>query len=313
MDSQIQDLLDRQRHILTTEQAEGRGIARDRLIRAVADGQLQRVARGAYVDRVAYTKAAPGSRHALSGRAIQAMLSASFPLSHYSAACGWRLPVLPPIPGLVQLTRLDGGARRRNASYVTHRPVGRVQVEEHDGLILVPPAVAWAGMRHLGLEALVAAGDAALRLGLMNLQEADSAIVSSLDRGPAGVLGAALSMLDGRSESAGESRCRVVLIRLGYDIDVQVEVRGGRSHRTERADFRIRGERVAIQFEAPARSSDPVRHGVTAKTTSRAEFLRSLGFEVVLLTWDDLAKPERIRQLLDAAIRRSHGRASHGL
>lgn len=315
MDTDIQHLLDHQRHTLTTDQAEQAGLPRDRLCRAVTDGQLIRAARGAYVDGRVYKDAIPENKHLLRARAIQAMLPRPFALSHHSAACGWRLPIVGAIPRLIHVTRLDGGYPRANRSYVTHRPSGSVTVEEHDGLRLVAPALAWVGMRDLGLEALVAAGDTALRRSLMTRQEATEAVGRVLGRPDAGVAGTALYMLDQRSESAGESRCRVVLLRLGYDIDLQVEIRGSRAPHLARVDFCIREHHVVIEFDGLKKYGDAATNGAAAlaKEKQREDFLRALGYEVVRLTWADLSEPERVRELVDAAIRRSQQRSSHTL
>lgn len=307
MDKVIRVVLEHQRDVLTTARAEEAGIPRDRLCQAVSTGHLRRVARGAYVDAEVYAAATPEAKHTLAARAIQATLSEKFPLSHHTAAVAWGMPVLGSVPRQVHVTRLDGGYPRRNRAFTTHRPEGLLTAEEHDGLWLLSPARAWAGMRDLGMETVVAAGDAALRCGLLTREDAEAAARGVQGRAGTRLLEAALNLLDPTSESAGESRCRVILIQLGYQIRTQVEIRGTRTPYLARVDFALREDRVVIEFDGmkkygnlPEAASDAQARLVAEK--AREDFLRSLGFEVVRLTWADLADPGHVRSLVEAAI-----------
>lgn len=97
-----------------------------------------------------------------------------------------------------------------------------------------------------GLSALVSA-DAALHSGQLSITD----LAEALDRfrRHAGIqhVRAALAGADGRHESPGETRAAFVKRLVGFDVEPQVEVVA--EGRTYRADFRIVGTRVLVEFD----------------------------------------------------------------
>ncbi|MFC7597332.1 hypothetical protein ACFQU3_18580 [Terrabacter sp. GCM10028922] len=166
-------------------------------------------------------------------------------------------------------------------------------------------AVALAGLRH-PCSFLVPA-DAALGRGLVS---ADALQLGAdvLGRRP-GIsrVRAALPLCDARHESAGETVTAWVLRQLGYRAVPQYAVPdtgtwtpGGLGYR---ADFGIVGTRVLVEFDGRLkyRSEKDLWD-----EKQREDRIRSLGWEVVRLTWGDLRHPERVRALVDAALQRAH-------
>ena len=70
-----------------------------------------------------------------------------------------------------------------------------------------------------------------------------------------GPVRAALGHADGRHGSPGESRTAYVLRALGHDVEPQVEVSA--EGRRYRADFRVRGTRVLVEFDGQVKYADP--------------------------------------------------------
>lgn len=131
--------------------------------------------------------------------------------------------------------------------------------------------------------------------------------VAALGRRPGiGRVRAALPLCDARHESAGESVTAWVLHHLGYRAVPQYVVPdtggwtpGGRGYR---ADFGVIGTRVLVEFDGRVKYRTQTD---LWEEKQREDRIRSLGWEVVRLTWADLRQPERVRALLEAARQRA--------
>lgn len=107
--------------------------------------------------------------------------------------------------------------------------------------------------------------------------------------------------MDGRNESPGETRTAHLLRALGFDVEPQVQlVADGRRYR---ADFRIRGTKVLVEFDGALKYADDPRNLFEEKR--REDALRREGWLVVRLVWDDLRRPAvvlaRVRRALQLA------------
>jgi hypothetical protein len=116
-------------------------------------------------------------------------------------------------------------------------------------------------------------------------------------------------LADGTSESAGESRTRWLLHVVGLPAPEPQAWIWGEGGFSARVDFLFRAERVVVEFDGLLKYGTV--HDVTAEKL-REDALRRLGYEVVRLTWADLAHPERVHARVLAAFARSaaRGRAS---
>ncbi len=81
----------------------------------------------------------------------------------------------------------------------------------------------------------------------------------------------------------------------------QVNIRA-RSGRSARVDFRFHQQRTIVEFDGMLKYRS---EGDLRAEKQREDWLRELGYEVVRLTWADLAKPERVASLILAAFARS--------
>lgn len=117
---------------------------------------------------------------------------------------------------------------------------------------------------------------------------------------------AALPRCDGRHESPGETVAAWVLHHLGYRTVPQFAVPGSEAltpgGRGYRADLGIVGTRVLVEFDGRSKYSSAQDLWDEKRREDR---IRSLGWEIVRLTWADLHRPERVRALVEAAVGRS--------
>jgi len=239
-------------------------------------------------------------------------------LSHWSALLVHGLPV--PLPSVVHVTIPLHGPRPRWVGVRAHRS-GTVHEFELDGL-RVPGAVrAWCDAaatiagpdrsdlarrpQQPDLADLVAAGDAltarrpgtAVDVGnLLRLRPAARGVAT---------VRRALPLLDARSESAQESRLRVVLHLAGLPVSaVQHVVRDRAGRFVARVDLAYPAARVAVEYDGDHHRDRPQwRHDL-----ARRERLDALGWRVVVVVAADLRQdPDvvvtRVRTALAQAAR----------
>ncbi|NUR80676.1 MAG: hypothetical protein HOQ21_09565 [Dermatophilaceae bacterium] len=159
----------------------------------------------------------------------------------------------------------------------------------------------------MGRVCAVVAGDAALRSGLASegqLTEETAALSPHQGRGRA--LDAVL-LMDGRSESVGESRTRLALRDLGYAAESQVVLRDADGRFVARVDLMVEG--VVIEFDGQVKyartrdAEDAVAspEQVVWLEKRREDAIRRLGHPVERVIWSELSRPG----LLGARVRRA--------
>ncbi len=269
----------------------------------VAQSQVVRVRRGAYVDARSWASSDPTERYRLTVMAAMRSRRGEESASLHSALALHRLPLWHVNRALVVLMADVQESTTTNGVRLT--PLRSLAVvTEVDGLrtLAVPDAV--VAVSSVSVEAGVVAGDTAMHDGrctIWQLDEAARRLAPGL-RGRAR-LRRALATMDGRSESPGESRARLVLSALGLPVEPQVEVTNAGGEFVGRVDFMVAG-RVVVEFDGAVKyRGDDGADGVFAEKL-REDRLRELGYEVVRITWDELAHPERIHAKVRAALLR---------
>jgi very-short-patch-repair endonuclease len=272
----------------------------------VSSGALVRVRRGAYVLGELWAAATPEQRLALTTRAVlRGRQGTGEAASHQSALAVHGLPVHGVPTDIVDLM---GAVRRvRRASRVRVHPVDpSLDVVDVEGCSAVTVDVALAQLvLRDGRDPAVIAADAALASA-----RADPDNVLALTRRLAGSRRSEVRAVrwwgdvDPASESVGESRARLLLTDLGFEVRSQVPVadRGGITF--ARVDFLV-GEHVVVEFDGMLKYADADGKQVLAAEKHREDLLRSLGYEVVRLTWADLARPHRVKALVRSALERA--------
>jgi very-short-patch-repair endonuclease len=168
-----------------------------------------------------------------------------------------------------------------------------------------PPAAALVqhAVDH-GIVTGVVSADAALRAGTVT-HDALATEVAAVATWPHSSRAASmLTLVDGRRESVGESRCGVALAMAGIDVTPQVPIVDERGNFVARVDFLVDGTRVVVEFDGKVKyaAGDPK---VLWDEKRREDRLRRLGYVVVRITWAQLERPGAVAAAVRAALRSS--------
>lgn len=296
--------------IASSSGLQARGVDPREITRAIRAGDLVRVRRNALVDGTLWGAAKPWERHALRARAVAASLPPGSPvvLTHHSALALWEIS-LHGVDDRVHLTTTDGRRGRNDARVTFHRPVPAPFVGRHRGLAVVSPAAACIQVAAAaGGEAGLVSADSALHDGRCTAEELEFALtslgVARTSRSPRRVV----ALADARIESAAESRARWAFHLAGIAQPTpQVVVRDERDRFVARVDFLIERYGVVIEVDGMGKYTD-IRDVRAEK--AREDRLRELGYEVVRLTWAELAHPDTVLRTVLAAVGRSRSRSA---
>lgn len=327
MSEGITRLLEAQGGVASARELLVAGFSRRTVERMVRRGELVRVRRDALVLASVLTGATPWEKRALAARAVGRSLAqspgaATHALSHESALMVHGLPWFGE-DGLVHLVRTDGRRGRRDDTVWVHRPVDARWVGVVDGLRVVSPGLAalQVAATH-GVEAGLVAVDGVLhQAGTADLADHtrwDAAAAARMRHEVARALGTVrgagasaaalvLEHADGRSESAGESRSRWLVHSLGLGpCTPQFEVRDG-PLLVGIADLKLDRWPVLVEFDGAGKYTS---HESLLAEKDREDRMRTLGYELVRIRWNDLARPQVVRRRLLEAVARAESRAT---
>lgn len=295
--------------VFSASAAQDAGVTGAALARLVRAGRCVRLTRGWYAVRLPRDAT---DRHRLTAIALAREYAGRAVVSHHSALVLLGLPAHGVDLATVHLMLTGSergpasGSAVRRRGLVLHRrlpdpvPPRTGDVPLPSTAAHVPPALAivQAGLSGSAVSALVAA-DAALHRGVVGRADLDAAIRTLAGRTGIGPVRAALSQADGRVESVGESVTGHVVRALGFVIEPQHEVVvDGRRYR---ADFRIAGTRVLLEFDGKVKYSQGDAT-VLFDEKRREDALRRAGWVVVRLVWSDLKDPAMVRRRILAAL-----------
>lgn len=281
----------------------------DRLIRA---GELARLRRGAYVDSVLPITAA--DRHRLLIRATLAGLRRSAVVSHQSAAVLLGLPLWDVALDRVHVTRTPPAWTDRSGVLCGH--VARLrddEIIEMDGVLVTDPVrTALDLARSLRHEAAVVVLDAALHQGLLTHDVLRTRLFDLAGTPGSRSAARAVQAADGRSESVGESRSRVILTRWKLaPSSLQFEIRSHLGAVIGRTDFAWEEHGLVGEFDGRVKYGRLLRPGqepgdAVFEEKRREDAIRDEGWGVVRWVWADLARPDRFA----TRVRRARERAA---
>lgn len=276
-----------------------------RLIKAaINDGVLLRLRTGAYVRQAYWDSIKPWDQDRLRILAHFESTRGKARYSHVSAArihgCDvWKVGPLVHVTTDYANSRASAGSDVR-----THRlPLAEhelASVRTADGREILTTSLERMVLdcaRILPVDRAAVIGDHALRKGA-SLE----AMRQTLDESPTkrGSRRAAdlLSVIDGRSESAGETRTRLLLRSFGLDnFTPQVAIPTGQG--MFRADFADLEAKIIIEFDGRAKYSDyrPVEEALLSERW-RETALQELGWAVFRIKWPQLDRPAELRKRL---------------
>jgi predicted transcriptional regulator of viral defense system len=284
-------------NLLRRSDALADGMTDDELARLIRRGEVTRLQRGTYLrDTETLTGTA---RHAAIVRATVAGLKLPGVVSHVSAAVLHGLPIWAVPLGRVHVTRrppANGSGSRR-----VHLHVGRLADDEVTVLgDLALTDIARTSVdvaRTLPFEQALVIVDAALATRRTTRDQ----LADCLDRLGAvpGVRRAAhvVAFADGRSESVGESRSRVLLKRLGLPAPaLQVRVRRPDGSEIARCDFGWEETRTVAEFDGRIKYGRLLRPGqepgdVVFEEKLREDEIRDNGLKVARWIWREIDTP----------------------
>lgn len=280
------------------------GYGRHGVTALVRAGHLVRVRAGAFVDGARHRDSDTVTRHLLEARAVARSLGPSYAVSHLSAVATLGLPVVTSDIGRVHVSQVGEGKSRRDLRLHVHPPVSADDVSIHGGVLVVNPALAVIQTASCdGLRAGLIAADAALARGLVTAVEMARALASS---GHAGSPARVVEMADGSSESPGESWSRLVFAGLALPTpELQAEIRDAGGRLVGRVDFLFRAQRTIVEFDGLVKYGGADGRDALFREKHREDALRSLGYQVVRLTWRDLYDPALVERLVKEAFART--------
>ena len=275
------------------------GWSDNELGRLVRSGELDRLRRGAYVTGARPTDAA--ATHRLLIRATMAGLRRPAVVSHQSAAVLLGLPLWDVPLDRVHVTRRPRAWNDSGRVLCCH--VARMrddEVIEVDGLLVTGPVrTALDLARSLPHEAAVVALDAALRHGLLEHEVLRARLFDIAGAPGSRSAARAVVFADGRSESVGESRSRVILHRWKLaPSKLQFEVRSAEGVVIGRTDFAWEEHRLVGEFDGRIKYGRLLQPGQDAgdavfREKRREDAIRDEGWGVIRWTWSDLQRPDR--------------------
>lgn len=299
--------------IQTTADLRLLGLGSAERARMVRAGALLHLRRGAYAEPDTVADAV--ARHRAVVLATLPLLAPGAVVSHASAAVLHRLPLLDPPPARVHVTRPDARAGKNRGGVHQHAAgLADSEVVLLDGVAATSLARTVVDLgRSSRLESAVVTGDAALaRLEARDLL--DQSLENAARRPGVGRARHAVALLDGRSESAGESLSRLLLRELGLpEPEPQLRVRDAYGRVVARCDFGWDALGVVAEFDGKIKYGRSLAPGGNPEEAVFAEkvredLLRDLGWEVVRWIWADLRRPEVIAERLRRAFARAAAR-----
>jgi hypothetical protein len=243
----------------------------------------------------------PEERHIAVARATVTDLPQDAALSHISASAVQGRPTWNGDLSRVHVTRAGATGRQTRRTHVHGAALPEDMVEVVDGLRITAPARTVVDLgRTLGFEYAVAVGDSALHDGIVDRDALDAALAEGKCRHGIGEARRAVSFLDGRSESVGESRSRVMFARNGIALpELQPDIFGPDGEWLARPDFCWRERGVIGEFDGRAKFLANLRPGqrpedVLIAEKIREDALRAAGWWIVRWMWVDLADPAKV-------------------
>ncbi|TSE01021.1 hypothetical protein FOS14_04470 [Skermania sp. ID1734] len=289
--------------LILRRDALDRGFTDRELARARQSGELQTILRGVYTPMTSLDAA---QRHRLAIEAALATTRRGVVVSHTSAAVLHGLAMWRPNLDLVHvwLNSVAGGKRTRTR----HVHVGRLasaDVTVIDDIAVTSVARTLVDCALLlPFEEAVVLGDSALQQGLVTRTDVEEAMARARGRHGLAAAARAVAFLDGRSESVGESRSRVLIHRAGLprpQLQHTVYEPGGEF--VARVDFFFDQFKTVGEFDGMGKYAADGRDPRAALRAEKAreDALRALGLTVVRWTWHDLDRPEWVIQRLQNA------------
>jgi hypothetical protein len=302
MHEHLKTLASGQGGVIMRRQAIENGVGPDEVDYLVRRGEWVALRRGAYVDRETHDSFTAEQRHRALIYAVIRRLRVPAVVSHVSAALLHELPVWGLDMAEVHVSRRDLHSPRREAG--VHHHAGELLDDEivmlGDLAVTSLTRTVIDTARVTAFEPSVVVADAAVRADTEVKNAALTRLNQMRDWPGSRNAGAVVEFADGRSESVGESRGRVLFRNMGLPRpELQVEIHDGRGFLIGRADYAFEEYRTLGEFDGKTKYLASYRPGekpeeVVWREKRREDRMRDHGFEVVRFSWADLDHPTRV-------------------
>lgn len=284
------------------------------LANRVASNELIRLRPGHYVRAAEVVDAFPDVKHLLTVQSAIGLCSDGTVLSHVSAAVMHGLPIWGIDSGKVHVTKPRPSGGHVAPGLHTHcQPMEQADVVTLDGLPVTSAARTVVDvLRCAPFEQGVVVADAALRRGLVSGEELAGQVELAQHRRGIAMARRVLAFADGRSESVGESRSRVLMYRSGLVVpDLQVEIRGFDDRVIARADFGIEAVRWAGEFDGLVKYGRLRLEGETegdavTREKRREDLVRDQQWLMLRWVWAELSRPALLKQRMVQSFKSAH-------
>lgn len=296
-------------HIISRSDALQRGVSDAELQRLCKSGAWKRLSPGLFTVQAEFEAADPIAAHRLLAESLLRASALDAALSHQSAGVMHRVELWNTPLDVVHMTRnRSHGGRKSDRRHVHSCALHPDDVTEIDGLRVTSIARTILDLtRSIPFEQAIVAGDNALHT--LNVTSADlEKAIAAVPSHPGNRRSRrVLDHLDGRSESVGESRSRVLFIREQLPVpEMQADLFTPEGLHLGRVDFLLEKFGVVGEFDGKVKYGRLVPEGQTPADVlwaekTREDAIRAMGWQVVRWTWDERRTPEVIvRRILDA-------------
>lgn len=299
MRAALSAVADAQGGVVMRNQAREAGYACDEIDFLVRRGEWISLRRGAYAARDRVEAMSVEQRHLALLHAVARSLRTPAVVSHVSAALLHGLPTWGLDLSEIHISRQNLHASRHEAGVHHHR--GDLNDDEAvtvDGVRVTSLArTVLDTARTAGFEAAVIVADAAFARNPQAHSVALERLNETRDWPGARQAGSVVEFADGRSESVGESRCRVCFREAGLPRPVlQHEVFASSGRLIGRSDFGFLEFRTLGEFDGKGKYLRGLRPGDTPgdvvwREKKREDRLREQGFEIGRVVWSELDRP----------------------
>lgn len=316
MDAKISTIAAEQGGVILRRQALEAGLSDLEIKQHVRAKRWIAIRRGAYVPADLWTAMDDVNQHKARVHAVTRSLAGPLAASHVSACALMDIPLWDADLSHVHVTRPVNISSRQEAGVWHHSArLPDEQITERVGEpVTVPARTVVDTACILPFEASVVIADGFLREGLVTPGGLLDMLESMRDCPGSRNAGRVVEFADGRSESVGESRARVVMDAAGLPRpELQVTLETG-----DRADFLIAKYRTVVEFDGKQKygrllgpGDDPAE--VVWREKRREDRLREAGYEVVRIVWSELTKVGLIGRRVRRAFARAQARHSKHL
>jgi len=298
--------------VFLRREAEELGYDDKTFARLVRLDVFHRVRHGAYTFGTIWDRLTANERYGLLCRAAYRQARTEVVLSHLSSANEWGCPLWDAATGEVHLTRLDGRTGRREAGVCQHRGVLRDgDVVMRNGVpVMNPTRTALELTTVTDVEHALVEVDHLLHCELTTPERLESRY-QLMERWPDTLrTNLVLRLMDGRSESVGETRIRYLCWYMGLPAPIpNYPIRDRHGRVIHRVDLAWPELGLFLEFDGKAKYQRHLRPGESVtdavlREKQREQLICELtGWRCIRVVWADLYRPRETAARIRAMFR----------